>query len=91
MATTPDVSVVVTLFNYAGVVSEALDSVVASTDISIEIIVVDDHSTDDGRDVVQRFMDAHQDVPILLLGRETNGGLPQAAQPRVSPGPVPPR
>ena len=46
----PDVSVVVTLFNYAGVVSEALDSIVASTDISSEIIVVDDHSTDDGRD-----------------------------------------
>ena len=23
-------------------------------------------------------MDEHQDVPILLLGRETNGGLPRA-------------
>ncbi|HET9546506.1 MAG TPA: glycosyltransferase family A protein [Desertimonas sp.] len=74
----PDVSVVVTLFNYAGVIGEALDSIVASTGISSEIIVVDDHSTDDGRAVVQRFMDEHQDVPILLLGREANGGLPRA-------------
>ena len=74
----PDISVVVTLFNYAGVVSAALDSIVASTGISCEIIVVDDHSTDDSREVVQRFMGEHQDVPILLLGREANGGLPRA-------------
>jgi hypothetical protein len=72
------VSVVVTLHNYADVVTEALDSIVASTDIDFEIVVVDDHSTDDGRDVVLRFMDAHEDVPILLLGRESNAGLPRA-------------
>jgi hypothetical protein len=74
----PDVSVVVTLFNYADVVTEALDSVAASRDVASELIVVDDHSTDGGRDVVLQFMDAHPDVPVLLLGRENNCGLPQA-------------
>jgi GT2 family glycosyltransferase len=74
----PAVSVVVTLHNYAGVVIEALDSVVASIDVDVEIVVVDDHSTDSGRDVVRGFMGAHGDVPVLLLGRESNGGLPVA-------------
>jgi hypothetical protein len=74
----PAVSVVVTLYNYAGVVTETLDSLVASTGVSIEIIVVDDHSTDGGRSVVQAFIERHPDVPILLLGRENNCGLPKA-------------
>jgi Glycosyl transferase family 2/Glycosyl transferases group 1 len=74
----PEVSVVVTLYNYADVVTEALDSVAASHGIDTEIVVVDDHSTDTSRDVVRRFMAAHPDLPVLLLGRESNGGLPQA-------------
>ena len=74
----PEVSVVVTLFNYADLVTEALESVAASTCVDFEIIVVDDHSTDRGRDVVRQFMDAHPGLPVLLLGRENNCGLPQA-------------
>ena len=71
----PVVSVIVTLYNYAGVVLETLDSIVASTDIEYEIVVIDDHSRDDGRAVVQRFMDQHPEVPMLLLGSEINRGL----------------
>jgi hypothetical protein len=74
----PEVSVVVTLFNYFGFVGEALSSITASRDVDTEIIVVDDHSTDGGRDVVLRFMDDHLEQPMLLLGRESNGGLPAA-------------
>jgi hypothetical protein len=86
----PAVSVVVTLYDYADVVTEALDSVVASTDMDFEIVIVDDHSKDAGRDVVRRFMDAHGDVPILLLARESNRGLPGRAI-RASPEPALPR
>lgn len=75
---TPEVSVLVTLYNYAGLVTETLDSLVASRDVSFEIVVIDDHSSDDGRAVVQRFMADHADVPILLLGREDNHGLAAA-------------
>lgn len=77
-AATPEISVVVTLYNYATVVTETLDSLAASTDVDIEIIVVDDHSTDDSRAVVQTFMDRHAELPLLLLGRENNCGLPKA-------------
>jgi hypothetical protein len=72
---TPRVSVVVTLFNYAPVVTETLESVAASTGVEYELLVVDDHSTDDGRAVVRRFADAHPEVPVLLLGSEVNRGL----------------
>jgi hypothetical protein len=72
---TPRVSVVVTLFNYAGVVAETLESVAASTGVEYELLVVDDHSTDDGRAVVRGFADSHPEVPLLLLGSEINRGL----------------
>ncbi|HWL42909.1 MAG TPA: glycosyltransferase [Ilumatobacter sp.] len=74
----PAVSVIVTLFDYGHLVTETLDSLVRSEGIDYEIVVVDDHSRDDGRAVVQAFMDAHPDVPLLLLGSEINRGLPAA-------------
>lgn len=73
---TPEVSVVVTLFDYAHVVTETLDSIVASRDVDLEIVVIDDHSTDDGRSVVADYIGQHPDVPMLLLASDVNRGLP---------------
>lgn len=72
----PQVSVIVTLYNYAHVVLETLESIVASDGVEYEIVVVDDHSTDDGRAVVTRFVAEHPQVPLLLLGSDINRGLP---------------
>jgi hypothetical protein len=72
----PAVSVIVTLYDYAGLVTETLESLVASTGVDFEIVVVDDHSRDDGRAVVQHFMDDHPDVPMLLIASDVNRGLP---------------
>jgi Glycosyl transferase family 2/Glycosyl transferases group 1 len=74
----PEVSVVVTLYDYATVVVETLDSILASRDVSLEIVIVDDHSRDGGRAVVRRYLAEHDDVPIALLGREANRGLSAA-------------
>lgn len=75
-AARPEVSVLVTLFGYAHVVTETLDSIAASVDVDLEIVVVDDHSLDDGRRVVADWMAEHPDVPALLLGSDVNRGLP---------------
>jgi glycosyltransferase involved in cell wall biosynthesis len=75
---TPEVSVVVSLYNYADVVTDTLDSIVASDDVSFELIVVEDHATDDSRAVVQRFIDDHPTVPITLIAKDANEGLAAA-------------
>ena len=74
----PEVSVVVTLYNYAALVPETIESLLASRDVDAEIVVVDDHSSDDGRAVVTALMEAHPDAAILLLGRDDNQGLAAA-------------
>ena len=74
----PVVSAIVTLYNYESVVESALASLVASQGIDMEIVVVDDHSTDDGRSVVTEFMERHPDVAMTLLSKQTNEGLAAA-------------
>lgn len=74
-AAQPEVSVVVTLFDYAHLVVDTLDSLVRSEEVAFEVVIVDDHSRDDGRAVVTGFLEAHPDVPAVLLGSEINRGL----------------
>jgi Glycosyl transferase family 2/Glycosyl transferases group 1 len=74
----PAVSVVVSLYNYAGIVEETLSSIAASEGISYEVIVVEDHATDASRAVVQGFMDDHPNVPMRLVAKDANEGLAAA-------------
>jgi len=74
----PEVSVLVTLYNYADVVTETLDSIAATVGVRYELIVIDDHATDHSRDVVRQFVAAHPDVAMVLLGKDANEGLAAA-------------
>jgi glycosyltransferase involved in cell wall biosynthesis len=74
----PRVSVCVPLFDHAGHVGAALDSVLAQTAAAdLELLVLDDASTDDGAAVVERRL-AQAAVPARLLSRRVNAGLPAA-------------
>jgi hypothetical protein len=54
--TRPDtVSVIVNNFNYARYLGEAIDSALAQTHDHVEVIVVDDGSTDESREVIARY------------------------------------
>jgi glycosyltransferase involved in cell wall biosynthesis len=53
-----NVSVVVTTYNYANYIADALDSVLGQTHPPGEIVVIDDGSTDDTVTVVARYADA---------------------------------
>lgn len=51
-----EVTVIVTLYNYASVVREALDSVAAQTLKTLDLVVVEDRSTDESFDSVLAWM-----------------------------------
>ena len=68
----PLVSIVITNYNYDRFLPEAIDSALAQTHPRIEIVVVDDGSTDGSRKVIARYGDRVK--PVL----KHNGGMASA-------------
>jgi len=71
----PLVSVIVPLYNASPFIGEALESIVASTYRPIEVIVMDDGSTDDSCNVAQSFAQTHPEVRVLT---QSNAGASAA-------------
>jgi len=71
MSGTPLVSVVMPLYNNAGTVAAAARSILRQTVQDLELIVVDDGSSDGSADAVATLRDPR----IRLLRRATNGGV----------------
>jgi glycosyltransferase involved in cell wall biosynthesis len=70
------ISVNVTTYNRAHLLSRCLESVVNQTYDNLEIIVVDDCSTDNTREIVEQFQ--QKDNRIKYYRHETNKGLANA-------------
>ncbi len=68
MSDIPRVSVVVKSYNYARFLPDAIDSALAQSYPHIEVVVVDDGSTDESREVIARYGD--RVIPVL----KENGG-----------------
>ena len=77
-AGSPRVSVLLTVYNYADVVGEAIASVAASDHDAYELVVVDDASTDHSLEAIRRALGAHPWVPATLIARGRNQGLAAA-------------
>lgn len=71
----PLVSVIVPLYNAAPYIGEALESIVTSTYRPIEVIVVDDGSTDDSLRIAQAFAAEHAEVKVF---HQENAGVSSA-------------
>lgn len=65
----PRVSVVVNNFNYARYLPQCIDSALSQTYPATEVVVVDDASSDDSREVIRRYRGRVE--PVL---QERNGG-----------------
>jgi glycosyltransferase involved in cell wall biosynthesis len=63
------VSVIIPAYDRAGVVGDAIDSVLAQTYRDFELIVVDDASTDNTSDVLARYAE-----PVQVIRRTANSG-----------------
>jgi hypothetical protein len=74
----PDVSVIIPTYNTARYLSEALESVMDQTYKDIEVIVIDDGSTDDTREIVQLYRMRDRRIRYCL---QDNSG-PSAARNR---------
>ncbi len=78
----PQVSVLIPCWNAAGSIGRALDSVLGTTDPTIECIVVDDASADGTADVVQALADRDPRIVLVRAGQNVgasaarNLGLP---------------
>ena len=71
----PLVSVIVPLYNAAPFIVEALDSIVASTYCPIEVVVVDDGSTDNSLQIAEDYAKAHSEVRVI---HQANAGVSAA-------------
>ena len=71
------VAVVIPLYNYANYIVEALDSLLAQTLESFDVIVVDDASTDNSAEVVKEWFRQHQGrfASVSLLRNRENSRL----------------
>jgi CDP-glycerol glycerophosphotransferase len=71
----PLVSVVVPVYNVSAYLEECLDSILAQTWNNLEVIVIDDGSTDDSPAIAARY--AERDPRVRLVS-QPNGGLGHA-------------
>lgn len=69
-----DVSVVMPVLNASRFLRQAIDSILAQSYSSFELLVVDDRSTDGSREIVAGY----QDPRIQLITNDRRGGLPLA-------------
>lgn len=75
MKVKPAVSVLVPVYNVERYLGECLDGILAQTLKDIEVICVDDGSTDGSAAILERYAAADGRVVVI---RKSNGGLPSA-------------
>ncbi|MHA6249110.1 glycosyltransferase [Pontibacter sp. CAU 1760] len=68
MSATPLVSVVSLCYNHAPFLQQALDSVLAQTYPSLEVVVVDDCSTDNSVAIIEAYLQKHPHIRFISTG-----------------------
>ena len=67
-------SVVMPVYNEQGTVEEIISRVLAQPGLQIELICVDDSSTDSSRDILTRLQQAHPELKVLLQPKNQGKG-----------------
>lgn len=75
---TPTVSIIIPVYNAAQYLCACLDSVCAQSYENIEVVVINDCSTDNSGNLIERYINEHNDVSIKLVNFSVNQGLSAA-------------
>lgn len=75
-----NISVVLTSFNYASFIGEAIESVLAQTFTDWELIIVDDGSTDNSVEIIQKYAAQDSRIRFFTHPDGKNHGLPATVQ-----------
>lgn len=76
----PKISVVVTSYNYAHLIRETLDSLVAQTYKNFEVLVVDNGSEDNSVDIIKEYVKKYSNFSLLQHEGCVNKGLPASVK-----------
>ena len=72
------VTIGITCYNAADTIGAALDSAIAQSWPAVEIVVVDDGSSDASCTVIRDFIAARPGAPVRLIDKKVNEGFPAA-------------
>lgn len=72
--TMPKVSVIIPNYNYAKYLDERIQSVLAQTYRDFEVIILDDCSTDNSREIIERYRDCEQ-VTRIVYNDKNSGSV----------------
>ena len=71
METQPLISVIIPVYNASRYISQCLESVLSQSYSKLQIICIDDHSTDPSLEILHSY--AKQDSRITILTKENEG------------------
>jgi glycosyltransferase involved in cell wall biosynthesis len=78
LSSSPQVSVIIPVYNGEHYISQAIDSVLSQTDSNYEIIIVDDGSTDNTHQIIQHYIEKCQDPALIRYIFQSNQGVAAA-------------
>jgi len=71
----PKVSVIVPNYNHSQFLRQRLDSVYSQTHLNIEVLLLDDCSTDSSREVLDEFALKHSNITTTIYNETNSGGV----------------
>ena len=69
------VSVIIPNYNYQDFIIERIDSILLQTYPIYELVILDDCSTDNSREVIEEKIKTIKDVKVTFIENEKNSGL----------------
>lgn len=73
MSSSPKVSIIIPCFNQCKYIGEAITSALNQTYANVEIVVINDASTDDSKSIIENFAQKYKN--IVFLNNEENKGV----------------